>query len=155
MLAGVDSLVLRAKTRSSSVVVWDFYSVCPSELIAVEQFLHLLIRNWFLTVSWLQDAGNVVLFSEVFRKRSDALFYLGEKGVRDNRKRFVERRKRSMAATRWILLKTFCKLTVCHLSSSQTCETSSEKHSVFLLTFLRSVSNLMPPGLGSQSVTSR
>ena len=48
-----------------------------------------------------------------------------------------KRRKRSMVALRWISLINICKLAVHHLSSSQTCKTtSSEKHSVLLLTFL-------------------
>ena len=52
-LARVDFLVLRGKTRSSSVVVRDsVFVLCPSELTTVEQFLHPFIGSWFLTVSW-------------------------------------------------------------------------------------------------------
>ena len=56
-----------------------------------------------------------------------------------------DRRKRSMAAVRRISLKTFCKLTVCDLFSSQACKTSSEKHLILLLTFLLSVSTVCCP----------
>ena len=46
-------------------------ALCPSELTAVEQFLHLFIGNWFLTVSYgLYLADNVACFSEVFCKYS-------------------------------------------------------------------------------------
>ena len=74
-LAGVDSLVLvgqnrdRGKTRSFSIAVRDF-ALCRSELVAVGQFLHLLIGDWFL----MDIAGSVARLPEVFYKCSNTLF---------------------------------------------------------------------------------
>ena len=76
--------------------------------------------------------------SEIFCKCSNALCASVKAGSEVAEKDLLsgsERRKRSMAALRWISLMNFCKLTMCHLSSSQTCKTSSEKHLVLLLTF--------------------
>ena len=55
----------RGKTRSSSVVVRaGIFALCPSEPTNGEQFLHLFIGNWFLTVSY------VVMQSSWMRKIS-------------------------------------------------------------------------------------
>ena len=80
-------------------------------------------------------------FSEDFCKCSNALFAsvkAGSEIVENGLSSGSEQRKRSMTALRWISLRSFCKLTMCHFYSSQRCNNSSEKHSVLLLTFLLS-----------------
>ena len=149
-LAGVDSLVLvgrkrdRGKTRTSSVVVQDFCSLpvrahlcrtCSSSV-----HWKLVSYRFLALVRWQCCPFFWGLFqklrSEVFSKSSvKAGPELTENGLLSGSKR----RKRSMAALRRISLANFCKMTVCHLSSSQTCKISSEKYPVLLLTFSLSV----------------
>ena len=58
-LAGVESLVLVGQRKETEVKLdgrplqlCGIFALCPSELSAVEQFLHLFIGNWWLTVSY-------------------------------------------------------------------------------------------------------
>ena len=124
------------RPRSSSVVVRDFCSLTV-------QAHHCRIVS--SSVHWkfvsYRFSSTPAILPVFLRSIANApMLYLNSKsGVRENGKRLLsdrKRRKRSMAAPRWISLMNFCKLTVCHLSSSQMCKTSSEKHSVLLLTFL-------------------
>ena len=64
-----------------------------------------------------------------------------------------ERRNCLMAAPRSTSLMNFCKLTVCHHSSSQTCISSSVPSS-FDISYI-GFENLVPLGLASHSVTLR
>ena len=113
-LAGVDSLVLRGKIRSSSVVVQDFCSlpVRAHRCRAVSSSAHWkLVSYRFLALVRI----NVARFSKVFCKGSNALFYLSWIGVRlriteNGLLGGSEGRKWSMAAPRWISLMKFCKL---------------------------------------------
>ena len=128
------SLTVRAHRcrRVSSSVHWRFVSY---------RFLALVCPHY------------VARFSEVFCKCSNALFAsvkVGSEITENSLLSGSERRKRSIATLRWITLMNFCKLTVCHLYSLQTCKTSLEKHSVLLLTFRLSISKiLVPPGVAS------
>ena len=93
----------------------------------------MLIGNWLR----MDNAGNDACFREAFYKRSNNLFAWS--GILENV--FLPggvRRKWSMAAL------------TCHLSSSQTCKNTSNKHSVLPLKFFILV--LVPPGLASHSV---
>ena len=74
-------------------------------------------------------------FSEVFCKCSNAFFTSAKAGSEITANGLLsgsEQRKRSTAVLRWYSLIKVCKLTVFHLSSSQTyaCKNTSEKHSV-------------------------
>ena len=94
-LAGVDSLVHRGKTRSSSVVVRGFCSL-PVGAHCCRTVLDQLIGSWFLTVSWLQYTPAMLpVFLRYFANALMlALFCLNEtSGVRDNGKRVVERQR--------------------------------------------------------------
>ena len=88
-------------------------------------------------------------FSEVFCKCSNALF-TSAKAVSEITENGLlsgsEQRKRSTAVLRWISLMNVCKLTVFHLSSSQTyaCKNTSEKHSV-IFQFSRNPQNILIP----------
>ena len=97
-LAGVDSLFLvvqkrdRGKTtcKSSSVAVRHFYSV----LVRIRRFR--TVSLCFLEIILLSYglAGNVIRLPEVFSKCPNTLFAsVIERGVRDNEKGFVERRR--------------------------------------------------------------
>ena len=62
----------------------------------------------------LYEASNVASFSEVFCEWSNALFATAKAGseiVENGLLSGSERRKRLMAAVRWISLMKFCKLT--------------------------------------------
>ena len=88
-------------------------------------------------------------FSEVFCKCSNALFTSAKAGSEITENGLLtgsEQRKRSTALLRWISLMNFCKLTVFHLSSSQTyaCKNSSEKHSVIFQLLYNPLNILIP-----------
>ena len=117
---------LRYKTRSSSVDVWNFcflpvraqrcWTVSSSvhwKLVSY-RFLWALVRQQYCPVFW-----GLLQMLECF-------ICLSISGARDNRNGLLsgmrsERRKRSVAALRWIPLMNFCKLTLYLLSSSQMC----------------------------------
>ena len=128
-LAGVDFLVLvrqkryRGKTRASSVAVRNFCSlpVRARRCRTVSSSAHWKLVSYpFL---WTIPA----MLPVFLRPYTNA--------------QFGERRKRSMAALRWISSMNFCKL-MCHLSSWRKCKNYSERHSVLPLTFLLSVSKI-------------
>ena len=151
---GVDSLVLvgwqrdRGKTWSSSAAVRDF-AVCPSGR-AYRCRTVSSSANWkLLSYRFRLQSSNTPAMMPVFlRSVVNALilnFELVKAGSEITGNGFLsgsERRNCSMAAPKGISVTNFGKLTVCHHSSSQTCKSSSEKYSVLLLTFLRSVSKI-------------
>ena len=163
-LAGVESLVLVGqkrdwgKTRSSSVVLRQFCSLAVRAhpgCRTVSSYVH-----WKLVSDRMRSIRPAMLpvFLRFFSKCSNVLFAsvkAGSEIMENGLLSGSERRKRSTAALRWISLMNFCKLTVNHLYSSQTCKNSSEKHSDvdLFLTFLLSVSKIwyVPPGLASHS----
>ena len=111
------------------------FALCPSELTAVEEFLHLFIGNWFLTVFYgALDLG-----------RQCCLFFWGllqmpqKKRARNSGKWFVERQRAKETINgrrlRWISWLNFSKRKVCHLYSSQTCKHSSEKNIQFFFRY--------------------
>ena len=145
---GVDSLVLvgwqrdRVKSRSSSVVVRDFCSLplrahrCRTVSSSAHwkllcyRFLHSSITPAMLPVFLSSFANGLILYFELLKAGSEKM----GNGLLNG----SERRNCSMAAPRSTSLMNFCKLTVYHHSSSQTCISSS----VFLLAFLLSVSKI-------------
>ena len=136
-LAGVDSLVLarrpkrdQGKTRSSSVAVREFCSlpVRAHRCRTVSSFVHCQ-EVGFLPFPY-QYAGNVARFSEVFCKRSNPLF-ASAKAESESWKETIN----VGSQVDFIDDLLICELTVCHISSWQTCKTSLEKHLVIFLTF--------------------
>ena len=118
-LVGVDFLDLVGQNRDRG----------KTKLVAVEQLLHLLIGNSFL----MDYVGNVVCLPEIYDKCSNILFASVKAGSEIMKNSLLsggERRKRSMAALRWILLMNFCKLK-CHLSSQQTYKATSKNSQFF------------------------
>ena len=165
-LAGVDSLVLvsqkkdQGKSRSFSAVVGDFCSlpVRAHRCRTASSSVHWKLVSYLFL--WALKSRQCYPFSsEVFCKCSNSLFEpvkagseLTENGLLSD----SERRKWSMAALRWISLMNFCKLTLSHLSSSQTCKklfgkTSTSSFDISSTGF----ETLVPPGLGSHPVTLR
>ena len=150
---GVDSLVLVGwqrdwgKTWSSSAAVRDF---CSLPLRAYRcRTVSSSANCKLLSYRFRLQSSNTPTMLPVFlRSVVNALilnFELVKAGSEITENGFMsgsERRNCSMAAPKGISVTNFGKLTVCHHSSSQTCKSSSEKYSVLLLTFLRSVSKI-------------
>ena len=88
--------------------------------------------NWLL----MDYASHAARLHELFDKKY-SLFASVKTGSEIIENCFLsggEQRKRSITALKWISLLNFCKLTS-HLSSSQACKNSSDKHSIFFWHF--------------------
>ena len=116
-IVGVSWLILSPSAEKETWGKTRMFTFCPSELTAVDQFLHLTVSSFICQVK----AGSEITKNGLLSGSINAL----------------------MAALRWISSMNFCKLTVCHLFSSQTCKTFAEKHLVPLLIFPRSVSKIL------------
>ena len=130
-LAGRDSLVLagrKRKRRENQVVLGSCANFVlparPSSPLS-NIFYSCSVEIGFLSFLGSSTSAMLAVFLKSFASVK-AVSEITENGLFNG----SERRKRSMAAPRWISLMNFCKLRVCHLYSSQTGKASLEKQSV-------------------------